>query len=168
MSAANNVLIRIEPEWEKLNALIDSLGPQGLAQAGDDGWAVKDHLIHIAAWEISLIALLQGADRASAMGAPGLSETDAINAAVWSAHKDKSPEEALAYFRETHAKLITVLSRLSDDDLERAYNHYQPNDPKPSPSGEQPVIDWVAGNTYDHYAEHIGWIDHLIEARAAR
>lgn len=168
MTTANSVLDQIEPEWEKLNALVDSLGPQGLTLRGEDGWAVKDHLIHIAAWEISLIALLQGADRAGAMGASGLSETDAINATVWSAHKDKSPEEALAYFRETHSKLITVLSRLSDDDLERAYNHYQPNDPKPSPSGERPVIDWVSGNTYDHYAEHIGWINHLIEARAER
>ncbi|HVH63124.1 MAG TPA: ClbS/DfsB family four-helix bundle protein [Candidatus Dormibacteraeota bacterium] len=168
MSAENGVLHQIDSEWEKLNAVIDSLGPRGLMLAADDGWAVKDHLIHIAAWEISLIALLQGADRAGAMGAPGLSDTDAINAAVWSAHKDESPEEALAHFRETHARLITVLSHLSDEELQLPYNHYQPNDPKPSPGGDQPVIDWVAGNTYGHYAEHIGWINHLIEARAAR
>ena len=33
-----------------------------------DGWTVKDHLDHIAAWEKSLIALLDGSNRAAAMG----------------------------------------------------------------------------------------------------
>lgn len=178
MSTPNSVLEKIEDGWTKLNALVDSLGPQGLTIRGEDDWAVKDHLIHVAAWEISLIALLQGADRTHAMGAPRhriysgdpleVDETDAINASVWSAHKDKSPEAALQFFRDTHSKLMAVLSGLSDEDLERGYNHYQPNYPKPSPTGDRPVIDWVSGNTYDHYAEHVGWIDHLIESRTAR
>lgn len=178
MSAPNSVLERIDREWTKLNALVDSLGPQGLTVKSDDEWAVKDHLIHVAAWEISLMALLQGAHREHAMGAGGrqiysgdaadTDETDAINAAIWSAHKEKSPEEALDFFREAHEKLVNVLGKLSDEDLERAYNHYQPSYPKPSPTGDRPVIDWVSGNTYDHYAEHIGWINHLIEARNPR
>lgn len=179
MTASNSVLEKIEEEWGRLNELVDSLGPQGLMLSGEDGWAVKDHLIHVAAWEISLIALLQGADRARAMGAPDHlriysgdpleeDQTDAINASIWSAHHDKSPEEALEFFRQTHARLTALLGKLSDEDMERAYNHYQPRNPKPSPGGDRPVIDWVSGNTYDHYAEHIGWIRHLIEARSAR
>lgn len=179
MNAPNSVVDHVETEWKKLDALVDSLGPQGLTMRGEDEWAIKDHLIHVAAWEISLIALLQGADRVHAMGAPQhriysgddpheVDETDALNAAIWSAHKDNSPEEALQFFRDTHSKLIAALNQLSDDDLERAYNHYQPTYPKPSPTGDRPVIDWVSGNTYDHYAEHIGWINHLIESKSAR
>ena len=160
MSEPNSLVEQIEAEWNKLNGLVDSLGPQGLTMRGEDEWAVKDHLIHVAAWEISLIALLQGADRVHAMGVAQhriysgdpheVDETDAINAAIWSAHKDKSPEEALQFFRDTHSKLMAVLNQLSDEDLERAYNHYQPIDPKASPTGDRPVIDWVSGNTYDH------------------
>jgi hypothetical protein len=27
----------------------------------------------------------------------------------------------------------------------------------------RPALDWVAGNTYDHYAEHIDWINQLVK-----
>jgi len=161
MSAANSVMAPIETGWDELNALIDSLGPQGLTLTGSDGWAVKDHLVHIAAWELSLLGLLEGADRRSAMGVPDADEeTDAINAAVWALHRGKTPEEARAYSRDTHAALMALLGRLSEADLERPYNHFQPNDPR-DPSDNRPAVDWVAGNTWEHYAEHIGWINQL-------
>ena len=168
MTAANRALEPIETAWSELNALVESLGPDGLARTGADGWAVKDHLVHIAAWERSLIALLEGTDRHEAMGVgPEAEDTDAINAAVWSLHREKTPEQALAYFRETHAVLMKVLRTMSDADLQLSYNHYQPNDPR-DPGDDRPVVEWVAGNTYDHYAEHIGWINQLIESSAAR
>jgi Protein of unknown function (DUF1706) len=168
MSATNSVIDRVDRGWRELDALVDSLGPAGLSITGADGWAVKDHLIHIGAWEHSLIALLDGADIAKAMGAPGQEETDVINAAVWALHRDKTPEQALAYFHDTHAQLMARLRRLTEDDLKLAYDHYQPNDPKGPPDGDRPVIEWVAGDTYDHYAEHIDWINQLIDASTAR
>jgi len=167
MSAANSVMAPIETGWDELNALIDSLGPQGLTLTGPDGWAVKDHLVHIAAWELSLLGLLEGADRRSAMGVPDADEeTDAINAAVWALHRGKTPEEARAYSRDTHAALMALLGRLSEADLERPYNHFQPNDPR-DPNDNRPAVDWVAGNTWEHYAEHIGWINQLTRDSSA-
>jgi hypothetical protein len=168
VSERNSVIAPIEAKWQDLDALVDSLGPAGLTVRGADGWAVKDHLVHLAASEHSLIALVDGVDRATAMGAPGLNETEEINSAVWALHRDKTPEQALAYFRDTHAALVATLRRLSDSDLQLAYNHYQTNEPKVDPAGQRPVLDWVAGNTYEHYAEHIDWINQLMESRAAR
>ena len=163
MSAANSVMAPIERGWDDLNALIDSLGPLGLTTTGPDGWAVKDHLVHIAAWELSLLGLLDGVDRRSAMGVPGADEeTDAINAAVWALHGSKTPEQALAFFREAHASMMRKLGTLSDADLQRPYNQYQPNDPR-DPSDNRPVVDWVSGNTWEHYAEHVGWINQLVK-----
>ena len=168
MTKPNSVVEPIEGSWSELNRLVDSLGPTGLTLSGADGWAVKDHLVHIAAWEHSLLALLQGADRKSAMGVgPEADETDSINAAVWSLHHAKTPEQALEYFRKTHVLLMKLLGTMSDADLQLPYKHYQPNDPR-DPHDNRPVADWVAGNTYDHYAEHIAWINQLIESRAAR
>ncbi len=167
MTAQNSVLEPIEKSWNKLNRLIDSLGPMGLTLTGPEGWAVKDHLVHIAAWEHSLIALLTGADRHSAMGVgPEVSETDAINAAVWSLHREKSPEQALAYFRQAHRLLMEVLGGMADADLRLPYNHFQPNEPR-DPGDDRPALDWVAGNTYDHYAEHVGWINQLVSKVSA-
>jgi hypothetical protein len=166
---SNRVVAPIDKGWTELNVLVDSLGPKGLTITGSDGWAVKDHLVHIAAWEHSLIALLDGRDRLTAMGVPNAGdETDAINGAVWALHSKKSPEQSLAYFRDTHALLMALLSRLSDADLQQPYNHYQPNDPR-DPGDNRPVVDWVAGNTYEHYAEHVGWINQLVrDSSAAR
>jgi hypothetical protein len=166
---SNRVVARIDKGWTDLNELVDSLGPSGLTITGSDGWAVKDHLIHIAAWEHSLLALLDGRDRLTAMGVPDAGEeTDAINSAVWALHSKKTPEQALAYSRDTHALLMALLSGLSDADLQLPYNHYQPNDPR-DPDDNRPVVNWVAGDTYEHYAEHIGWINQLVsDSKAAR
>ena len=167
MTAPNSVIEPIEKGWLELNAVVDSLGPDGLKLSGADGWAVKDHLVHIAAWERSLLALLDGGDRRSAMGVAGADEeTDAINAAVWALHRDKAPEQALAYFRDAHAALTQHLGRLSDAELHLSYNHYQPDDPR-DPNDDRPAVDWVAGNTWEHYAEHTGWINQLVRDSSA-
>ncbi len=169
MSAANAEIEPIDKGWRELGALVDSLGPSGLEEKGSGLWAVKDHLVHIAAWELSLLGLLDGDDRRTAMGVAGVAEdTDALNEAVWLAHRHETTEQSLAFSRDAHERLMRRLAAMSDADLRRSYNHYQPNDPR-DPGDDRPVVDWVAGNTYEHYAEHIGYIDQLLkESRASR
>ena len=168
MSEPNSVIAPIEKSWRELDALVGQLGDEGLMLTGVDGWAVKDHLAHIAAWEASLIGLFEGTDRAAAMGIAASDDdgTDAINAAIWSLHRDKTPLQAVAYFRETHAALMRLLGKMSDADFELSYNHYQPNQPR-DPSDDRPALEWVAGNTWEHYAEHVDWINQLRESKAA-
>ena len=170
MTQANSVLEPIEKSWGELSSLVDSLGPHGLTITGADGWAVKDHLVHVAAWEHSLIALLSGADIHNAMGVgPDVDKIDSINAAVWALHHEKTPEQALEYFHQTHAVLVKLLGTMSDEDLKLPYNHFQPQEPRSDASGDRPALDWVASDTYEHYAEHVGWLDQLVrDSSAAR
>jgi hypothetical protein len=150
---------QIDASWDELNRAMDALGPDELSITGPDGWAVKDHLFHVAAWELSLIALLEGRDRLAEMGVPGVAEdTTAINEAIWRLHREEPDGAALDSFRETHRRLITSLGRLSDEDLGRPYSHFQPSDP----DEKRPVAGWIAGNTYEHYAEHVAWMKDLI------
>jgi hypothetical protein len=164
----NAEMQRIETAWNELGELVDRVkDASGLTQAGADGWQVKDHLTHIAAWELSLLGLIEGRDRLKAMGVPEPVEenTDAVNEAVWKLHRGKSAAQALKYFRDTHRALVAALGKLSDADLKQPYSHYQPS----NPTQKNPVGNWVAGNTYEHYAEHIAWINQLIkESSAAR
>jgi hypothetical protein len=164
MSEANTVIEPIERSWHELDALVEKLGPEGLALKGSDGWTVKDHLDHVAAWEKSLIALLDGSNRASAMGisVSGDEDTDAVNDAIWKLHRDDSMSQGVAYFRNTHHELMERLGRMSDEDLQRPYNDYQPNDPR-DPDDNRPTMEWVAGNTWEHYHEHLEWINQLIK-----
>jgi hypothetical protein len=169
VSGSNAEIEPIEKGWSELASLADSLGGKGLVMRGDGQWAVKDHIVHIAAWELSLLGLLNGEDRRTAMGVPGVAEdTDAINEAVWLAHRNETPEETLAFFRDSHARLAQRLGGMTDADLRRSYNHYQPNDPR-DPGDDRPVVDWVAGNTYEHYAEHVAYINQIVrDSSAAR
>ena len=158
---------RIESSWNVLVALVGQIQDAGgLTKVGADGWTVKDHLAHIAAWEHSLLALIEGRDRSLGMGlTEPLEGIDAINEAVRKLHESDTAEEALGYFRASHLQLVTALDKLSDGDLQKPYSHYQPSDP----DEERPVIGWVGGNTYEHYAEHIAWINQLLsESSAAR
>jgi uncharacterized protein (TIGR03083 family) len=157
----------IENAWEQLVELVNQVEEAGgLSRVGADGWTVKDHLAHIAAWEHSLLALIEGNDRERAMGLPAAVEgIDNVNEAIKKLHETDTPDEALAYFRDSHARLVAALGKLSDADLQKPYSHYQPKDP----DEKRPVVGWVAGNTYEHYAEHIGWINQLLsESSAAR
>ena len=48
---------------------------------------------------------------------------------------------------------------MDDAALYLPYSHYQPGAP---PYNDQPVIGWIAGNTFGHYEEHIEWLHSLL------
>ena len=165
MTEIDGVRERVDESWSDLWELVDSMDPQALAITGPDGWAVKDHLAHVAAWEQSLLAIFDGRDRVEAMGLGEMdSDTDAVNAAVWELNRERSSEDAVAYFRDSHARLMARLESLEDGGLELPYFHYQPA-AKGEENSELPVIEWIPGNTYEHYLEHIDWIKNLVSQR---
>lgn len=161
-STKAELLDKIAASRSQLESAIGGLTEGQLATPGPDGWSIKDHLAHLSAWEESLIALIQGRDRDAAIGWPGgggaAHDVDAINAAIQKRSKDRSLADTLAQFGESHGRVIATLNRLSDEDLTRPYSHFQPNDP---PFNPNPVIGWIAGNTYEHYDEHREWIEKL-------
>ena len=162
MSAVNQEIEPIAKSWEKLTSLVDALGPEKLELTGNGQWAVKDHLVHIAAWERSLLGLLNGDDMRTAMGVPDASEgLDQLNEAIWLKHRHDSVDAVLDYWRNSHEALMQKLGALSDADLRRSYNHYQPNDPR-DPGDDRPVVEWVAGDTYEHYDEHARLIQDIL------
>ena len=160
----NSEVSRVDSAWNELSALIEKLGPDRLMAKAGDGWTVKDHVAHIGAWEHSLRGLIEGEDRLKAMGVhESLEEnTDVVNDAVFKLHEHETSAETLEYFRDSHAQLMAILDKLSDADLAKPYSHYQPSDP----DEKRPVRGWVAGNTYEHYAEHVEWINQLLSQPA--
>jgi hypothetical protein len=154
---ADEIRHAINGGWHELDSLVRGLDAEGLSlHRAPDGWAVKDHLVHIAAWELWLLALFEHRDKLAAMGAGDAKrEIDDINAVVYEKHRDDSVEHALSYFRDSHAQLMRELEKKSTEDFERPYKAFF--DPG-TETDEQPVLVAVAANTYDHYAEHAGWL----------
>jgi hypothetical protein len=165
LSTKSDLLNRVADSWRGLDEKVSSLSEARLTTAGSDGWSAKDHLAHISAWEESLIALLEGHDRNAAVGLFGTEaesaghDVDAINAVIQRRSKDRLAADVLATFRATHRRCVAAIEALSDEDLSRPYSHFQPKD---LPPNANPVIGWIAGNTYEHYDEHAGWIAKLL------
>jgi len=160
---ADEVVRRIETSWDELDALASAMDADALAAPGPEGWAVKDHLVHVGAWEHWLLALFERRDKLAAMGADGANkEVDDVNAVVFAKHRDDTVQQALAYFHDAHGQLMAVLRRQSTEDFERPYATFFDVGREPM---QQPVLEAVAGNTYDHYPEHVQWIKELTASR---
>jgi hypothetical protein len=162
------LLERIRSARSDLEQALGRLSDEQLVAPGADGWSAKDHLAHLIVWEQGLVALLEHRPRYIDMGldeATYLSgDTDRLNTIFYQRSKDRPLPEVLDEFRRSHQHVLDVLARLSEDDLYRTYSHYQPDEP--GEDSGAPILGWIAGNTYEHYAEHQGWIEAL--ARVTR
>ena len=158
---ADEVRARIREKRQELVDLVATIEPAQLEAPGPDGgWAIKDHLVHIAAWEQWLLALFERRNLLEAMGAGAAGRNvDEINAVVYEKHRNDSVKNALAYFSDSHHELMRVLDRQTTEDFEQPYHVFFP--PAQGEAASQPVLDAVAANTYDHYAEHIAWIKEM-------
>jgi hypothetical protein len=160
------LLAEMERSWNALNTTIERLTEGQMTTAKDmQGWTVKDHLVHITFWERSVVFLLQGKPRHEGLG---IDETlylhgaeDEINAVIRQQHQTIPLVEALAQFRSTHRQLLAALQPLTDRDLQEPYRHYLPDEP--GEGDGPPALDVVYGNSAHHFAEHLPWIEVLVE-----
>src|ERR1700747_3766304 len=99
---ADEVRARIESKRKELVDLVATIDDAALSAPGPDGgWAIKDHLVHIGAWEHWLLALFERRALLAAMGAAGSDrDIDSVNAAVWEKHRHDSLADARAYFND--------------------------------------------------------------------
>ena len=149
------LLERIEGGWAELDMVQARMDDNGVASPPEDGWGLKDHLAHIAAWELSLVALLTGGDRCAAVGIPAGDDhdTDSVNAIIHQRLRGLTAAEVRALLRGAHLQLRDALAPLTDEDLVKPYSHYQPQAAKEGDN--RPVIGWITGNTFDHVREHL-------------
>src|SRR5687768_13010570 len=110
----------IESTWPALNAALDKLTDEQMTNIRDaEGWAVKDHLTHLAAWERSMVFLFQGKPRHEGLGIDENTYReggeDEINAAIQRRSKDLTSAQARSNLRDVHEQLVTILRPMSDE-----------------------------------------------------
>lgn len=151
-----DLMAEIDGAWAEIADLVDGTSAAALSHPGPDGRAAKDILIHLAAWEGSLLALLDGASRAWALGIDPASyarmSVDDVNAVIFERNRGRPVADIVGEVRATHASVRERLGGLSDEDLFRPYSYYQPDDP---PFNADPIINWIAANTFRHYRAHL-------------
>lgn len=138
---------------------------QMIAPGADGGWSVKDHLAHLTTWEAGIAALLRREPRWAAMGLDDAivrqNDEAGVNAIIDRHNKDRALPDVVASFEQVHRDLLAVLGQLTFDDLLKTYSYYQPDEP--GVDSGRPILAWIAGNTYEHYAEHESWIRAVVE-----
>jgi hypothetical protein len=66
-----DVLDRIRVGWAALAETFAGLDEQQLTAPGPEGWSVKDHLVHLSAWERALTTIMRGQPQRLAFGVLG-------------------------------------------------------------------------------------------------
>lgn len=159
------LLERIAQGRKEFESLINGL-PEGqlTMQPADGGWTVKDHLAHIAIWDVGIAALLRRESRWDAMGltveTARASTIDALNAAIEHRLSSLSLQEVLALFEKSYRDVLSSLANLDEADLDRLYRDFTPSEPR---SPDRQIREGILRNTAEHYAEHMGWIRNLLE-----
>jgi hypothetical protein len=153
-----DLLARIQREWDALGQAYAGLSDAKMSVPDTGGWSIKDNLAHLTAWENFMRqAYLRGRPEDEAMGIDGetLKQADenGINAILFERNKNRSVAEILAELDQSHQAVLAELEGMSFEDMMRPLD---PEDPK-----RRPVMDWIIGNTYEHYQQHRANIEKL-------
>ena len=159
------MLEHVQCSWTVLDEFIGRLSDAQMDRVGPDGWSVKDHLAHIAAWNLSLVALLERRHRQAAMALEGFSTTDwdGQNEVLLGRYRGLVADEVGALVLGSCLMVVDALRGLSDAALMRPYREFQPQDMRTSfPTSDHPVWLWVVGTTEMHVEEHLEYIRAII------
>ncbi len=141
---ATSVADRMRAEHARLDALLATIGDEQFVQPGRFGeWSVKDMLAHITFWEQRLIAYVNGAKESLVQ--PGENEqtaVDRINAGVLAANRDRPLAEVRAAFDDSYQETLALVETLSTEQLD-----------------DEEMHGLVAGDTFEHYREHIAMLE---------
>lgn len=139
-----------------------------VAEPGVEGhWSAKDVIAHVTVYEVWTADQLEGVLRGeTAMvvrpdepeGA-GTSDTDQQNAAYYEVYKDRPLDAILAEAERAFPRLLAAVEALPEDVLlERGRLDWL---------GDTALWELIAGNSYDHCAEHLAAIRAWLERGVA-
>jgi hypothetical protein len=162
------MLRRIDEGYKAFKQLLNTWSDEQLTKAGPEGWSVKDHLAHLAAWEMGIVALRRKENRWEAMGLPKdimsqIKDEDDLNERIHNNSRDHSLAEVRAAFEDAHQQMVSAISNLTDADLVKTYSYFQPDEP--GDDDGQPIWPRIVGNTYGHYEEHTPWIKTVVASK---
>ncbi len=145
------LLRRIQREWDALEQAFAGLSAAQMGVPDAGGWSIKDNLAHLTAWERFMrLAYIHKtpAHEAMQVDAETYQKVDetGMNAILFKRNRDRPLAEVLAELRQEHARVLDELAKLS---FEQMQTPLDPADPQ-----KGPLLNWIIGNTYDHYREH--------------
>ncbi|MBL8133109.1 MAG: ClbS/DfsB family four-helix bundle protein, partial [Anaerolineae bacterium] len=160
----DGLIARMQQGYEDFVAHLKTFTPAQLTIPTDAaGWSIKDHVMHLAIWEGGVAAMLHQEIRHEAMGLDAATwksrDIDRINAVIQQSHRTLSFAEVMRRFETAHARMMATIEAMSWEDMHRPSGRFLPAG-KENDEG-RPVIEFIIGDGYEHYAEHRPWIDDI-------
>ena len=139
-AAARDLLARIDPAWGAFRNAVEARRADGFGARTASGWTIRAMIAHVAAWHdatsyrlFRFAATLHGQPKVEA-------DDDAFNARVASETEDRSDDQVLSALDRSFDRLRVAVAELP---------------PGFAAADDGWVEAVVAGNTFDHYAEHL-------------
>jgi hypothetical protein len=157
-------LRRFDAATAALMVALDTADPRAEHRCDEDGWSLADHVLHLAAWDRGMAALLRESPRAPAMGISAVdwaAGSVRINAVIRERGGGTALGDAVANLRENRAAFRDGIAALADEDFLRGYSAYDASAlesaaPDTPPSFEfRPVFTWVARAGWEHADKHL-------------
>ena len=149
-----HLLDEMNSAYTELENILAPLDSEQLTTPGVNGdWSIKDILAHLTTWQHYLVIRLQAAVRNERPAIQGiLSEDegtaiDKLNAGFYEENKSRPLNEVIADFRTTYRQIVEAVQALNGEDLfePRRFAWMKGN----------ALWELVAGDTYEHYQEHL-------------
>lgn len=134
----DELLARIDAGWREFRAAVRHIGRERMSERTRAGWTYRDLVAHVAAWEEEAA---RGLKTVAAGGdLPRFGTDDAVNAFNERAVAERrlvGAEAILDELEAAHRALVTLVKDVAPDRLP-----------------ERRMQQWIAANTFAHYAEH--------------
>lgn len=161
------VLDRMTSASAEMRTELDRLSAEEIAAPGPDGgWSVRDHLAHLAAWQDSISSLIRGGTRWAGLGVDRATyeeqSEDEVNEAIRRQHAGEDVAGTREYLEAAEGRMREAVGGLSDADLSRPSGSFSAE----GGGGDGAIVESIAGNTWEHYREHLGWMRELVAGRA--
>uniref|UniRef100_A0A7C4PJI6 ClbS/DfsB family four-helix bundle protein n=1 Tax=Anaerolinea thermolimosa TaxID=229919 RepID=A0A7C4PJI6_9CHLR len=116
-----------------------------LAPTLPNGWSVKDLLAHLETWAVWAEALYP--TLAAGKTPEKIGDVDETNARIFAENRERPLREVLRAEEDAFRRLRALAETAPEADL------FDPL--RFAWCGGQPFVNYIAWNSYDHYAEHI-------------
>jgi hypothetical protein len=141
----------IQREWRALMRTVAELGAEQMIRANPGEWSIKDHLAHLAEWEQYLLRYHLGGEAAHVVLGVAEAEIeslgeDGLNAVIFQRNRHRSFDDVMRGLRRSHREVLEVLEKTPFQELLKPRYADDPD--------QRPALNWVIGNTCDHYREH--------------
>ncbi|MGD8402167.1 MAG: ClbS/DfsB family four-helix bundle protein [Anaerolineales bacterium] len=155
------VMSLIEREWSALMDVVAQLSPEQMLTPDEGGWSPKDNLAHLTVWMIILLGYHM--DQLPAHEVAGIPSEMAVNwdvdegnAIFFERYRHQPIEQVMDELKQTYYKVHARIESMTFEDLMKPC---RADDPE-----KQPILNWILGDTSEHFEEHRDTIAKMLKA----